>query len=118
MYDIPFDKAIQNLVTLQAHTSTYVDTEKEQKLVFLTRQLELLSHFYHFQSYPKCNYEQLRDFLVLRQGPDVKELYESKKGNILTTTTLTQFAVNPSEKDSQKNAVLLQTSVKKARLAD
>ncbi|KAF2352234.1 hypothetical protein FHG87_017011, partial [Trinorchestia longiramus] len=43
MYDIPFDKTIQNVVTLQAHTSAYVDTEKEKKLVFLTRQLELLS---------------------------------------------------------------------------
>ncbi|KAF2368310.1 hypothetical protein FHG87_000928 [Trinorchestia longiramus] len=35
-YDIPFDKMIQNVVTLQAHTSAYVDTEKEKKLVFLT----------------------------------------------------------------------------------
>ncbi|KAF2346559.1 hypothetical protein FHG87_022685 [Trinorchestia longiramus] len=54
------------------HTSAYVDTEKK-KLVFLTRLLELLSqkqfsmNDYCFapQSYPKCNYEQLRDFLVL-----------------------------------------------------
>ncbi|KAF2363130.1 Bromodomain [Trinorchestia longiramus] len=39
-YDIPFDKTIQNVVTLlQAHTSACVDTEKEKKLVFLTRQL-------------------------------------------------------------------------------
>ncbi|KAF2345521.1 hypothetical protein FHG87_023723 [Trinorchestia longiramus] len=71
MYDIPFDKTIQNVVTLQAHMSAYVDTEKE-KLVFLTRQLELLSqkqfsmndYCFALQSYPKCNYEQLRDFLV------------------------------------------------------
>ncbi|KAF2347561.1 hypothetical protein FHG87_021682 [Trinorchestia longiramus] len=71
MNDIPFDKTIQNVVTLQAHTPAYVDTEK--KLVFLTRQSELLSqkqfstNDYCFapQSYPKCNYEQLRDFLVL-----------------------------------------------------
>ncbi|KAF2346998.1 Zinc finger C2CH-type [Trinorchestia longiramus] len=72
-YDIPFDKTIQNAVTLlQAHTSACVDTE-EQKLVFLTRQLELLSqeqfsmndYCIALQSYPKCNYEQLRDFLVL-----------------------------------------------------
>ncbi|KAF2362036.1 hypothetical protein FHG87_007209 [Trinorchestia longiramus] len=165
-YDIPFDKTIQNVVTLQAHTSAYVDTEKEKKLVFLTRQLELLSqkqfsmndYCFALQSYPKCNYEELRDFFVLpckrklqyitlltrtsatAQHPldnervwfllfdrvhllnncicnnrisekgqkisldnettasfaDVKELYESKKGSILTTTTLTQFAVNPS----------------------
>ncbi|KAF2346042.1 hypothetical protein FHG87_023202 [Trinorchestia longiramus] len=73
MYDISFAKTIQNVVTLQAHMSAYVDTEKEKKLVFLTRQLELLSHkqfsmndyCFAVQSYPKCNYEQLRDFLVL-----------------------------------------------------
>ncbi|KAF2368071.1 hypothetical protein FHG87_001171 [Trinorchestia longiramus] len=72
-YDIPFDKTIQNVVTLlQAHTSACVDTE-EKKLVFLTRQLELLlkkqfsmnDYCFALQSYPKCNYEQLRDFLVL-----------------------------------------------------
>ncbi|KAF2355129.1 hypothetical protein FHG87_014115 [Trinorchestia longiramus] len=73
MYDIPFDKTIQNVVTFQAHTSAYVDTEKEKKLVFLTRQFKLLSqkqfsmndHCFALQSYPKCNYEQLRDFLML-----------------------------------------------------
>ncbi|KAF2350986.1 hypothetical protein FHG87_018260 [Trinorchestia longiramus] len=73
-YDIPFDKTIQNFVTLlQAHTSTCVDTEKEKKLVFLTRQLELLlqkqfsmnDYCFALQSYPKYNYEQLRDLLVL-----------------------------------------------------
>ncbi|KAF2349755.1 hypothetical protein FHG87_019489 [Trinorchestia longiramus] len=72
-YDIPFDKTIQNVVTLlQAHTSACVDTE-EKKLVFLTRQLELLlqkqfsmnDDCFALQSYPKCNYEQFRDFLVL-----------------------------------------------------
>ncbi|KAF2344673.1 hypothetical protein FHG87_024571, partial [Trinorchestia longiramus] len=43
------------------------------KLVFLTRQLELLlqkqfsmnDYCFAYQLYPKCNYEQLRDFLVL-----------------------------------------------------
>ncbi|KAF2348297.1 hypothetical protein FHG87_020947 [Trinorchestia longiramus] len=73
-YDIPFDKTIQNVVTLlQAYILACVDTEKEKKLVFLTRQLELLSqkqfskndYCFALQSYPKCNYEQLRDFLVL-----------------------------------------------------
>ncbi|KAF2367849.1 hypothetical protein FHG87_001384 [Trinorchestia longiramus] len=72
-YDIPFDKTIQNVVTLQAHTSAYVDTKKEKKLVFLTRQLELLSqkqfsmndYCFSLQSYPMYNYEQLRYFLLL-----------------------------------------------------
>ncbi|KAF2350994.1 hypothetical protein FHG87_018252 [Trinorchestia longiramus] len=73
-YDVPFDKTIQNVVTLlQAHTSACVDTEKEKRLVLLTRQLELLlqkqfsmnDYCFALQSYPKCNYEQLRDFFVL-----------------------------------------------------
>ncbi|KAF2355183.1 hypothetical protein FHG87_014064 [Trinorchestia longiramus] len=73
-YDIPFDKTIQNVVTLlQAHTSACVDTEKEKKMVFLTRHLELSlqkqlsmnDYCFALQSHPKCNYEQLRDFLVL-----------------------------------------------------
>ncbi|KAF2355100.1 hypothetical protein FHG87_014139 [Trinorchestia longiramus] len=72
-YDIPFDKTIQNVVNLlQAHTSACVNTEKVKKLVFLTRQLELLLQkqfsmydCFYFQSCPKSNYEQLRDFLML-----------------------------------------------------
>ncbi|KAF2358277.1 hypothetical protein FHG87_010968 [Trinorchestia longiramus] len=72
-YDIPFDKTIQNVTLSQAHTSACVDTEKEKKFLFLTRQLKLLSqnqfsindYCFALQSYPECNYEQLRDFLVL-----------------------------------------------------
>ncbi|KAF2351639.1 Zinc finger C2CH-type [Trinorchestia longiramus] len=73
-YDIPFDKTIENVVTLlQAHTSACVDTEKEKRMAFLTCQLELLLqkqfsmnyYCFAFQSHTKCNYEQLRDFLVL-----------------------------------------------------
>ncbi|KAF2354021.1 Reverse transcriptase domain [Trinorchestia longiramus] len=68
------NEMIQNVVTLlQAHISVCVDTEKVKKLVFLTRQLELLlqkqfsmnDYCFSLQSYPKCNYEQLRDFFVL-----------------------------------------------------
>ncbi|KAF2356373.1 Ionotropic glutamate receptor L-glutamate and glycine-binding domain [Trinorchestia longiramus] len=44
-YEIPFDKTIQNVVTLlQAHTSACVHTEKEKKLLFLSHQLGLLLH--------------------------------------------------------------------------
>ncbi|KAF2351401.1 hypothetical protein FHG87_017847 [Trinorchestia longiramus] len=73
-YDIPFDKTIQNVVTLlRAHTSASVLTEKEKKLVFLIYQLELLlqeqfsmnDYCFALQSYSKYNYEQLTDFLVL-----------------------------------------------------
>ncbi|KAF2344122.1 hypothetical protein FHG87_025122 [Trinorchestia longiramus] len=72
MYDIPFDITIQNVVTLQAHTSAYLDTEKDKKSVFLTsvgtfisEAVSINDYCFALQSYPKCNYEQLRDFLVL-----------------------------------------------------
>ncbi|KAF2344918.1 hypothetical protein FHG87_024326 [Trinorchestia longiramus] len=178
-----------------------VDTEKEKKLVFLTRQLELLSqkqfsmndYCFALQSYPKYNYEQLRDFLVLpckrklqyiTSSIDKDQVLRKTFDNVLTlkqknvfllvdevqirptvsfsggllsgmaennrdckaTSILItrcqvtvrvkekqysddyythliccqplKFTVNPSEKDLQKNAVLLQTSVKKARKDD
>ncbi|KAF2356621.1 hypothetical protein FHG87_012626 [Trinorchestia longiramus] len=201
-YDIPFDKTIQNVVTLlQAHTSACVHTEKVKKLVFLTRQLELLlqkqfsmNDCFSLQSYPKCNYEQLRDFLVLPCKRKLQYITSSiDKDQVLRETfdkiqtlqlenvflsvdevqirTTVQFSggvlsgmaennrdckatsmlcvmmkslhKGPSlmisveltltvhrlanvllnrlhnlEKDQQKKAVLLQTSVKKARLAD
>ena len=73
-YDITFDNIIHNVVTLlQSHTSDFDDTKKEKKLAFLTRQLQLLSnkqfsmkdYCFALETYPKCSYEQLRDFLVL-----------------------------------------------------
>ncbi|KAF2357661.1 hypothetical protein FHG87_011583 [Trinorchestia longiramus] len=50
-----------------------VSTPRRKNLAFLTRQLELLlqnqfsmnDYCFALQSYPKCNYEQLRDFLML-----------------------------------------------------
>ena len=73
-YDIPFETKIRNVVTfLQAHTSECIDMKKEKKLSFLTRQLQLLTekqfsmndYCVALESYPKCSYEQLREFLVL-----------------------------------------------------
>ncbi|KAF2347899.1 hypothetical protein FHG87_021345 [Trinorchestia longiramus] len=110
MYDIPFDKTIQNVVTLQAHMSAYIDIKKEKKLVFLTRLLELLSqkpfsmNDYCFtpQSYPKCNYEQLRHFLVLPCKRKLQYITSSiDKDQVLRETFGTVQALQ------QKNVFLL-----------
>ncbi|KAF2351603.1 hypothetical protein FHG87_017641 [Trinorchestia longiramus] len=109
-YDIPFDKTIQNVVTLQAHTSDYDDTEKEKKLVFLTRQLELIlqkqfsmnNYCFAFQSYPKCNYEQLRDFLVLPCKLELQYITSSIDKDQLLRETFDE--VQPLQ---QKNVFLL-----------
>ncbi|KAF2346030.1 hypothetical protein FHG87_023214, partial [Trinorchestia longiramus] len=72
MYDIPFDKTIQNVVTLQAHLSAYIcrHREGEEVVIFDTsvgtfKKLFSMNDCLALQSYPKCNYEHLRDFLVL-----------------------------------------------------
>lgn len=73
-YDIPFQKLITRIVPLlQACTSASTEPKEEKKLVFLTRQLELLSdkkfsmndYCVALECYPQCSYEQLKDFLVL-----------------------------------------------------
>ncbi|KAF2350458.1 hypothetical protein FHG87_018785 [Trinorchestia longiramus] len=79
-------------------TSACVDTEKEKKLVFLTRQLELLlqkqfsvnDYCFALQSYPKCNYEQLRDFLVL---PCKRKLMSSLMISVELTLTVPSSVV-------------------------
>ncbi|KAF2358646.1 Transposase Tc1-like [Trinorchestia longiramus] len=110
-YDIPFDKTIQNVVTLlQAHTTACFDTEKEKKLVFWTRQLELLlqkqfstnDYCFALQSYPKCNYEQLRDFLVLPCKRKLQYITSSiDKDRVLWETS------NKVQTLQQKNVFLL-----------
>jgi hypothetical protein len=73
-YAIPLDRVLEQVVSvLQGQAACCVDTKKEKKLVFLTRQLELLCHKMFsmndyclaLESYPQSNYEQLRDFLTL-----------------------------------------------------
>ncbi|KAF2352328.1 hypothetical protein FHG87_016917 [Trinorchestia longiramus] len=72
-YDIPFDKRSKMLSLFFKLTHQPVSTPRRRKSWFFARQLELLlqkqfsmnDYCFAFQSYPKCNYEQLRDFLVL-----------------------------------------------------
>ena len=119
-YDIPFDNKIQHVV-LQAHTSACVETEKEKKLVFLTRQFELLSqkqfsmndYCFAFEAYPKCSYEQLRDFLVLASKRKLQYITSSVDKDQVLRETFAKIRTL-----QQKNAVLLQISVKKTRMAD
>ena len=49
-YDIAFDNKIQNVITLLQLTCPPVDTGKEKKLVFSTRQMKLLSQKQFFMN--------------------------------------------------------------------
>ena len=62
-------------------------------------------------SYRKCSYKQLRDFLVLPNKRKLQYITSSVDKDQV-------FHFHILEEDQQKNAPLLQTSVKKARMAD
>ena len=68
------DDVIEKVVMiLQAKDYELLDADKKKKLKFITRQLQLLCHktfstadyCFAIESFPNCNYDQLRDFLVL-----------------------------------------------------
>lgn len=77
-HEIPLETALRKVVgVLRGYTSDSdsdtSDSKKEKKVAFLTRQLELLCHkqysmadyCFAIESFPRCSYEQLRDYLVL-----------------------------------------------------
>ena len=65
------------------------------------------------QSYPKCSYEQLRDFLVQPSKLKLQYIASFVDKDQLLKETFARIQTL-----QQKNAVLLQTSVKKARMTD
>jgi len=110
-YTFPFDTKIRNVIDLlQTHTLECVDTEKEKRLSFLTRQLELLSmkkytmndYCFAIECYPKSSYEQLRDFLVLPSKRKLQYITSSvDKDHVLRGT------FDKIHSQQQKNVFLL-----------
>ena len=110
-YDIPLNQVLQNVATvLKSYTSACVDTKKEKKLVFLTRQLELLSqkqfslsdYCFALEFYPQCSYEQLRDLMVLPSKRKLQYITSSvDKDQVLRET------FNKVSNPQQKNVFLL-----------
>ncbi|KAF2353212.1 hypothetical protein FHG87_016034 [Trinorchestia longiramus] len=119
--------------TVRLLTHQPVSTPRKKKVgifdtlvgTFNTEAVSTNDYCFAFQSYPKCNYEQLRDFLVLSCKRKLQYITSSiNKDQMLRETfdkVQTQQQKNVflliDEVQIYQNAVLLQTSVKKARLA-
>ena len=65
------------------------------------------------EPYPKCSYEQLRHFLVLPSKRKLQYIISSVDKDQVLMETFAKIQTL-----QQKNAVLLQTSVNKARMDD
>ena len=71
-YDIPSAQVLQNIVSV-LRAQTCEESKKEKKIGFIARQLELLNtkqfvmndYCFALEVYPRCTYEQLRDYLIL-----------------------------------------------------
>lgn len=111
-YTVPLEHVLKNVVLcLQARASdSGTDSKREKKLTFLTRQLELLTHkqftmsdyCFAIEAYPKCSYEQLREFLVLPSKRKLQCIVASVDKKDVLRKTFTKV-----QKPQQKNVFLL-----------
>lgn len=111
-YDINAGHGIEKAVKILQ--SQQLETGNAKKLKFLTRQLQLLSHknfsvadyCFGIESFPTCNYDNLREFLVLPSKRKLQSIISgTNRGSILDKTFKKTY-------EQQKNAFLLIDEVK------
>lgn len=113
-YDLSLEQVVERVVDeLKAVTGSSVN-HKVKKLQFLTHQLELLVHkqfktndlCFAIESFPRCSYEQLREYLVLPSKRKLQDVVSSvDKEAVLRKTFNTLIP-------QQKNVFLLVDEVK------
>ena len=114
-YDLQLDDINKVGLVLKTQNSELQDSRKEMKLKFITRQLQLLTHksfsvadyCFAIESYPHCNYEQLRDFLVLPSKRKLQSIVSSVNIDQILKKTLQKV-----KNDQQRNAFLIVDEVK------
>ena len=113
-YDIPVNDLIDKVVTmLQNHELE--DNTKTKKLHFLTHQLQHLSsknfsmkdYCFAVETFPKCNYELLREYLVLPSKRKLQAIISSVNIDDVMNKTFQKL-----KKNQQKNVFLLVDEVK------
>lgn len=116
LFEPPCECVIKEaLDILKQHSYSSDVTKKERKLLFLTHQLELLAnkqfttkdYCFAIECFPRCVYEQLRDYLVLPS--------ERKLQSVMSATELESVLVKTISKlslEQQKYGFLLVDEVK------
>ena len=111
---IPLDKALKKVVTvLQAQETA--DKKKAKKLDFITNNLKLLAnktftvndYCFAVISFPHCNYEMLREYLVLPSKRKLQAVISSVNVRDILSKTFARV-----QKPQQKNVVLLVEEMK------
>ena len=113
-YKIPLGEVLRKIVTeLQAQETE--DKKKAKKLDFITNNLKLLAdkHFtvkdycFAVESFPRCTYESLREYLVLPSKRKLQAIISSVNVDDILSKTFAKV-----QKPQQKNVVLLVDEVK------
>ena len=112
-YKIPLDEALRKVVTvLQAQETA--DKKKAKKLDFITNNLKLLANknftvndYFAVGSFPHCNYEMLREYLVLPSKKKLQAVISSVNVRDILSKTFARV-----QKPQQKNVVLLVDEMK------
>ena len=113
-YKIPLDEALRKVVTvLQAQETA--DKKKAKKLDFITNNLKLLAnknftvndYCFAMGSFPHCNYEMLREYLVLPSKRKLQAVISSVNERDILSKTFAKV-----QKPQQKNVVLLVDEMK------
>ena len=114
VYELPLSEVLRKVVTvLQAQEVQ--DSKKAKKLDFLTNHLKLLAdkqyttadYCFAVESFPHCDYDILREYLVLPSKRKVQGVISSVNMKELLTKTFRKVS-----KEQQKNAFLLVDEVK------
>lgn len=115
-YNLNVDDVINKVVLiLKDKHSELEDGKKAEKLQFITRQLQLLTdktfsvadYCLAIESFPNCDYERLRDFLVLPSERKLQSVVSS-----LNMTDVLKKTLQKVKSEKQKNVVLLVDEVK------
>ena len=114
-FEHPLEEVVKKaVVDLKCAADCSSGNEKVKKVEFLTHQLQLLAQkqfttsdvCFAIECYPKCSYEQLRDYLVLPSPRKLRDIISSVDKSALLTKTFE--SVIPQ----QKNVFLLVDEVK------
>lgn len=113
-YNVPLDDLIKKAVALLKDQETD-DSKKAKKLNFLTHQLQQLAskHFsmkdycFAVEAFPSCNYELLREYIVLPSKTKMHAIISSVNIDELLAKTFQKVP-----KEQQKNVFLLVDEVK------
>ena len=109
MFEVPLEEVLKKVVCV-LQGQQFSDMKKEKKLKFVTHQLELLGqkqfsmsdYCFAVETFPRCSYEQLREYLVLPSKTKVRGIVAS-----VDRDKVLERSFEKMERPQQRNVMLL-----------